>query len=69
MQLGTRWSAGGDIPARVPAVLHEAIRAVEAQGATGSWTLTFLEGRPLAELDAGFEVALHADGSVTTERF
>lgn len=72
MQLGTRWTAGDAIPGAVPAALHEQIRAVEAvldEATVGSarprWTLTFLEGRPIADLDTGVVVELAADGSVT----
>ncbi|MFD5225759.1 hypothetical protein ACFWHT_09085 [Microbacterium sp. NPDC058342] len=64
MQLGTRWAAGARPPASVPAELHPAIAEVEGRGLTGHWTLTWLEGRPLAELDAGWEVLLTASGEV-----
>lgn len=65
MQLGTRWRTGSPIPASVPAVLHDAIRAADADGqdASASWTLTWLEGRPIAERDSGIEVTLDADGA------
>lgn len=69
MQLGTRWSVGTPIPRAVPELLHAAIRAAEADVSSGSWTLTFLEGRAIAELDAGIEVLEQADGTVTTGRF
>lgn len=75
MQLGTRWAAGEEPPARVPAVLRSAIADVEAralhhaqtQGAW--WTLTWLEGRPIAELDAGWEVLVDASGEVVAREF
>lgn len=71
MQLGTRWSVGQPPPASVPARLHAAIAATEAEsGATrGSWTLTWLEGRPIAELDAGWEVLVDSSGEVVARRF
>ena len=69
MQLGTRWSAGAQPPASVPAELRPAIAEVEARGLTGHWTLTWLEGRPLAELDAGCEVLLTASGDVIARPF
>lgn len=58
MQLGTRWDAGGEPPARVPEAMHAAIRDVEAEladvdTAGWRWTLTWLEGRPIVELDDG----------------
>lgn len=69
MQLGTRWAAGAKSPASVPAELHPAIAEVEARGLTGHWTLTWLEGRPIAELDAGWEVLLAATGEVIARPF
>ncbi|GAA1842966.1 hypothetical protein [Agromyces salentinus] len=60
MQLGTRWAFGDRPPASVPADL--AARVAEAEGARpgeeGHWTLTWLEGRPIAELDDGTRVTL-----------
>ncbi|PKI93166.1 hypothetical protein CW368_02495 [Actinomycetales bacterium SN12] len=35
----------------------------------GHWTLTWLEGRPIAELDAGWEVFLTASGEVIARPF
>lgn len=69
MQLGTRWAAGSDAPASVPDVLRPAVAEVEARGVTGMWTLTWLEGRPIAELDAGWEVLLTASGEVIAREF
>lgn len=69
MQLGTRWTAGAQPPASVPAELRETIAKVEehlpsavAGGAMPGWTLTWLEGRPIAELDTGVTVSLTTDG-------
>ena len=58
MQLGTRWTLGDEPPSRLSAEVVEQIRAVEAEVAdidtTGwRWTLTWLEGRPVVELDDG----------------
>lgn len=71
MQLGTRWTAREQPPAAVPAVLHAQIAAVEAtlnpdglSAPAPRWTLTFLEGRPVAELDTGVIVAQDASGEV-----
>ncbi|MGP6178046.1 hypothetical protein ACTU6U_12205 [Microbacterium sp. A196] len=69
MQLGTRWPAGSEAPASVPAVLRPAIAEVEARGLGGHWTLTWLEGRPIAELDAGWEVFQDASGEVIARPF
>ena len=75
MQLGTRWAAGSEPPASVPAALRPAIAEVESNLA-GSlslskchWTLTWLEGRAIAELDAGWEVLQTATGEVVARPF
>ncbi|MFE6994490.1 hypothetical protein ACFVAE_00875 [Microbacterium sp. NPDC057659] len=69
MQLGTRWAAGAEPPASVPAVLRPGIAEVEAKGLSGHWTLTWLEGRPIAELDAGWEVLVTASGDLVARPF
>ncbi|QTV80987.1 hypothetical protein [Microbacterium sp. NIBRBAC000506063] len=50
----------------MPAELRDAIAEVERTVGDGRahWTLTWLEGRPVAELDAGWEVLLDAAGEV-----
>ena len=57
MRLGTRWAFGAEPPASVPGELRERIVAAEAahpgEGTDRHWTLTWLEGRPIAELDDG----------------
>jgi len=56
MQLGTRWSVGAPPPGRLPAPLLERIAEVESglpADTSLRWTLTWLEGRPLVELDDG----------------
>ena len=70
MQLGTRWTAGAQPPAAVPAALHAQLVAVEAAlpadplaQPAPRWTLTWLEGRPIAELDTGVIVTLDASGA------
>ncbi|OCG75677.1 hypothetical protein A7J15_01070 [Microbacterium sediminis] len=73
MQLGTRWSAGGEPPRSVPEALRAEIARVEATLPPGqpapSWTLTWLEGRPIAELDSGIEITLDAEGRAFATRF
>ena len=69
MQLGTRWATGAEPPASVPASLRPAIAEIEARRLSGHWTLTWLEGRPIAELDAGWEVVLTASGEVLARPF
>lgn len=58
MQLGTRWSVGAEIPDRLPDAVSAAVREVETELAgidtsQWRWTLTWLEGRPVVELDDG----------------
>ena len=65
MQLGTRWTSGDEPPKAVPAALRRGIEGVDAAipgddlgQPRPRWTLTWLEGRPIAELDTGVIVAL-----------
>lgn len=72
MQLGTRWAMGSEPPASVPAALRPSITEVEAKLAGsggGHWTLTWLEGRAIAELDAGWEVLQNVAGEVIARPF
>lgn len=69
MQLGTRWATGQTPPPSVPAELHAAIAQVESRGQQGHWTLTWLEGRAIAELDAGWEVLQTASGEIIARPF
>lgn len=70
MQLGTRWDAGAEPPARLPdsvlALIAEAEAALPAP-APGvrppRWTLTWLEGRPQLELDTGTAITVGHDGA------
>jgi len=69
MQLGTRWSVGGAAPDRLPATVVEAVAGVErdladqgVDASTWRWTLTWLEGKPVVELDDGTSVTLDAAG-------
>ncbi len=72
MQLGTRWSVGDAPPERLSDDVREAITAVEAEltafdTSTWRWTLTWLEGRPVVELDDGTTIRVALDGSVSIE--
>ncbi|MEW1833487.1 hypothetical protein [Microbacterium sp. NPDC079995] len=71
MQLGTRWTSGEQPPTAVPEILREQIAAVDAavdQDPLGQprprWTLTWLEGRPVAELETGVVVHVDREGEV-----
>lgn len=76
MQLGTRWSMGEQPPAAVPEALHAQIAAVErlipadqlAHQPTPRWTLTWLEHRPVAELDTGVIVTIDPSGEVVVRK-
>ncbi len=68
MQLGTRWPVGGERPTRLPDTVGVAVESVEAELAAEStgdwrWTLTWLEGRPVVELDDAGAESRH-DGTV-----
>ena len=75
MQLGTRWAVGATPPERLADNEHvlAAIRAEETELAALTdtdtsqwrWTLTWLEGRPVVELDDGTTIRQASDGSAT----
>jgi hypothetical protein len=73
MQMGTRWPLGGDAPSGLPEVVGYAIQAVEEELATSGedtsawrWTLTWLESKPVLELDDGTVIRYNpADDSAT----
>jgi len=69
MQLGRRWDVGEEPPEELDERMRAAIARVEAEleadgiDAVGwRWTLTWLERRPVAELDDGTIVRLEPDG-------
>jgi hypothetical protein len=71
MQLGTRWALGATPPDRLTPNVVLAIRDVEAQLAEVDtsqwrWTLTWLESRPVVELDDGTVIRVDSTGAVTT---
>lgn len=68
MQLGTRWPVGGDTPSTLPEIVVTAVRDVEGElAAAGTdssawrWTLTWLEGKPVLELDDGTTITYRPD--------
>lgn len=70
MQLGTRWTVGGEPPARLSPEVRAAIRAVEGDllgldTTNWRWTLTWLENRPVVELDDGTVIRVDASGTVS----
>jgi hypothetical protein len=69
MQLGTRWSVRAEPPSRLSDDMKAAIASVEAERdaldtSLWRWTLTWLEGHPVAELEDGTVVREDYDGSV-----
>ncbi|SDZ30034.1 hypothetical protein [Herbiconiux ginsengi] len=68
IQLGTRWLVGDEPPSRLPQVVIDAIYEVEGElaeagvdAAEWSWTLTWLEGKPVVELDDETVIEYDAD--------
>jgi hypothetical protein len=69
MQLGTRWNVGETPSARLEPAVLDAIAAVEAElsdvdSSGWRWTLTWLEGRPVCQLDDGTTIRVAHDGAV-----
>ena len=71
MQLGTRWDVGAEPPASLPEDVVRGVERVEgeleADGidvTTWRWTLTWLEGSPVVELDDGTRVLPGPDGAL-----
>ena len=73
MQIGTRWAVGGEAPQSVPLAMRAAIDDEErtlvelgADTASWRWTLTWLEGQPVVELDDGTTIHLDGDDVLVT---
>ena len=73
MQLGTRWAVGEAAPSSLPEVVAYAVQTVEEElvatdvETTGwSWTLTWLEGKPVVTLDDGTEIRYNAQEDSAT---
>jgi hypothetical protein len=64
MQMGTRWSVGAATPDRLPPAVVLAIAEVDTS--QWRWTLTWLESRPVVELDDGTTIRVDHTGEVTT---
>ncbi|MGO2111328.1 MAG: hypothetical protein ACTH31_06920 [Pseudoclavibacter sp.] len=69
MQIGGRWNFGGTPPRGLPADFVAAVARAEAAipdaDRGGAWTLTWLEGRPVAELDSGLRVTVEGVAHAT----
>lgn len=76
MRLGTRWALGAASPERLPEAVRAAVRTVEAELADDDqdtagwgWTLTYLEGAPIVDLDDGTRIRLtDQDVALVTSR-
>lgn len=65
MQLGARWLVGHAPHHSVPELLHATIAAREGvHPGAASWTLTWLEGRPVCTLDDLETVSLGPGGEI-----
>ncbi len=71
MQLGTRWPAHNPAPQQLDVAVKEAVAEVERELAnltqdTSSWywTLTYLENRPVVQLDDGTTIRVSPTGNV-----
>lgn len=72
MRLGTRWTSGSTPPNAVPPELAIAVTQIDEQVRADGvdplprWTLTWLEGRPYAELDGGVIITIDEHGNTRT---
>lgn len=72
MQLGTRWQAHTEAPKSLPEAIRDSISHVEREltalhidSSGWYWTLTYLENRPVVQLDDGTTITITADGYTT----
>lgn len=67
MQMGARWRVGETPHRGVPPLLHTAVQEAEVlYPHADSWTLTWLEGRPVLSLDSVLTIMVNADGQIHT---
>jgi len=71
MQLGTRWPAHTTPPQSLDKSVVEAVHEVERQlkalkqeTSAWYWTLTYLENRPVVQIDDGTTIRVSSDGSI-----
>lgn len=74
MQLGTRWQAHTAAPQNLDGSVTTAIAQVEAELASLNqdtsywfWTLTYLENRPVVQLDDGTTIRVLHNGQISIE--
>ena len=75
MQLGTRWPAHTPAPHNLDQSVKDAVAGVERELATlpqdtsnWYWTLTYLENRPVVQLDDGTTIRVTAEGTVSVQQ-
>ena len=75
MQLGTRWPAHSTAPQNLDQSVKDAVAGVEhelealPQDTTSwFWTLTYLENRPVVQLDDGTTIRVSAEGTVSVQQ-
>jgi hypothetical protein len=73
VQLGSRWAVGAEPPASLPEVVLHAVAAAEEEldaldvdSKDWRWTLTWLENKPVIELDDGTTIRYNADEDSAT---
>jgi hypothetical protein len=72
MQLGTRWPAHTTPPQSLDKSVVEAVHGVERElkglkqdTSAWYWTLTYLENRPVIQLDDGTTIRISHNGEIT----
>ena len=75
MQLGTRWPAHTPAPQNLDqsvknavAEVEQALEALSEDTTSWFWTLTYLENRPVVQLDDGTTIRISAEGSVSVKQ-
>lgn len=74
MQLGTRWPAHTPPPQSLDLSVVEAVHEVERElkalkqdTSTWCWTLTYLENRPVVQLDDGTTIRVSHNGHISID--
>lgn len=74
MQLGTRWRVNTAAPQNLDELVTQAVAQVEKELTaldqdtdTWFWTLTYLENRPVVQLDDGTTIRVLHNGQVSIE--
>ncbi|MBX3312378.1 MAG: hypothetical protein KF916_05745 [Microbacteriaceae bacterium] len=66
ISIGKRWQ-GKEMPPALPVELEQFVQNVEAEleeNNLGSWTLTFLEGKPVVYHSNGAEATIDSSGAL-----